>query len=212
MFEINAQKRIVIGKKVSSLRNDGLIPSGVYGISGNINISVDKKEFLNIFKKTHYTQVITLNIGSKSHNVLVSEIQTHPITNDLLNISFHEISLSEKVEAEVPIELEGVSPAIKLFNGVLIQNLHHLEIISLPNNIPSSIKIDISQLEEIGDSITFKDISLPEGVNLTSLEEEEMETAIITISPPQEEEIEEPEEVSPENIEVINEKKEEKDS
>ena len=34
-----------------------------------------------------------------------------------------------------------------------------------------------------------------------------METAIITISPPQEEEIEETEEVSPDNIEVINEKK-----
>lgn len=49
------------------------------------------------------------------------------------------------------------------------------------------------------DFITFKDIYLLKGVSLTSLEEKEMESAIITISPPQE--------VSLENIEVINEKK-----
>ncbi|MCL4393108.1 50S ribosomal protein L25 [Patescibacteria group bacterium] len=208
MFEINAQKRILTGKKVSSLRKEGLLPAGVYGISGNISIAIDKKEFLNIFKKTHYTQIINLLLDNKPHNVLVSEIQTHPVNEEVLHVSFHEISLSKKVEAEVPIEIEGIAPAIKVYGGVLVQNFHHIEIISLPNKIPNSIKIDISKLEEIGDSITFKDLLLPEGTELTKMEEDEFENAIVTISPPQEEEIEETEEISPEDVEVIKEKEE----
>ena len=209
MFEINAQKRTLIGKKVSSLRKEGLLPAGVYGISGNISIAIDKKEFVNVFKKTQYTQIINLSLDNKPHNVLVSEIQTHPVNEELLHVSFHEISLSKKVEAEVPIEIEGIAPAIKVYSGVLVQNFHHIEIISLPNKIPTSIKVDISKLEEIGDSITFKDLLLPEGTELTKMEEGELENTIITISPPQEEEKEEIEEISPEDVEVIKEVKDE---
>ena len=212
MFEINAQKRIITGKKVQALRNDALIPASIYGISGNINISLDKKDFLSIFKKAHYTQIIDLLIDKNKHNVLVSEIQTHPVTEDLLHVSFHEISLSKRITAEVPIEIEGIAPAIKMYGGVLVQNFHHVEVISLPNLIPQNITIDISELSEIGDSITFKEISLPSGVELTTMEEEEIENAIVTISPPQEEDVEIEEEINPEEIEVIREKEKDESS
>ena len=209
-IKLEAKERKITGKEVSSIREEGFIPSAIFGINGNKNISLDKKIFLKVFEKAKYTSVIELSAGDTKHNVLISEIQTHPVTNDVLTVTFHEISLKEKVNTNVPIELEGEAPAVKTYNGILVHSLQEIEISALPGNIPQSIVIDINKLEEIGDSILIKDISLPEGVELVSDDEETLELAIVTVAPPTEEVGEEAEEeVSPEDVEVINEKKEE---
>jgi large subunit ribosomal protein L25 len=209
-IKLEAKERKITGKEVSSIREEGFIPSAIFGINGNKNISLDKKIFLKVFEKAKYTSVIELSAGDTKHNVLISEIQTHPVTNDVLTVTFHEISLKEKVNTNVPIELEGEAPAVKTYNGILVHSLQEIEISALPGNIPQSIVIDINKLEEIGDSILIKDISLPEGVELVSDDEETLELAIVTVAPPTEEvEEEAEEEVSPEDVEVINEKKEE---
>lgn len=209
-IKLEAKERKIKGKEVSSIREEGFIPSAIFGINGNKNISIDKKTFLKTFEKAKYTSVIEISAGDTKHNVLISEIQTHPVTNEVLTVNFHEISLKEKVNTNVPIELEGEAPAVKTYNGILVHSLQEIEISALPGDIPQSIVIDIKNLQEIGDSVLIKDIHLPEGVELVSDDEETLELAIVTVAPPTEEvEEEAEEEVSPEDVEVINEKKEE---
>jgi large subunit ribosomal protein L25 len=208
-IELNATERTLVKKKVKELRDKGLLPAGIFGISGNRNITINKKEFIRVFKEARYTGIINIQIEGKNHNVLITEIQTHPILPTPLHVSFHEVSLKEKVTAAVPIELIGEAPAVKLYGGVIFENLQEIEISSLPQNIPPSIEIDISGLLNIGDSILIKDLVLPDDIELVVLDEEEFEeSTVVTISAPQAEEIEEEvEEVSPDDIEVIGEKK-----
>ncbi len=209
-IQLEAQKRTIKGKEVAVLRKEGLLPAAIFGIKGNLNISLNKKVFLKIFEKSQYTSIIEIKLKDETHNVLTSEIQVHPVTNEVLNVTFHEVSLTEKVNTDVPIELIGEAPAIKTYNGILIHSIQEIEIEALPKNIPQSIDIDISGLIDIGDSILVKDIQLPEGVELVSKEEDDLDVAIVTISPPTEESVEEDVEISPEDVEIINEKKEDK--
>ncbi len=208
-IKLKAQDRTLTKKTTKDLRKKDLIPSAIFGISGNTNIEIDKKEFIKTYREAHYTGIIELELPGKTHNVLIQEVQTHPLSSELLSVSFHEVSLTERINANVPFEIVGEAPAVKIYGGVPFENIQEIEIISLPQDIPNSIIVDVSGLVEIGDSILLKDIKLPEGVEFASMEEGGLEGSIITISPPQEEEVEEEvEEVSPEDVEVINEKKE----
>lgn len=208
-IELKVEERNIFKKKTQSIREEGNIPGGIYGLHGNFSITLNKKSFLKTFKEAKYTGIIKLDIEGREHNVLVQEIQKHPVTDEILNVSFHEISLTQKVKAEVPFEFVGEAPAVKTYQGVVIENLHEIEVECLPTHIPKSIEIDISNLNEIGDNILLKDIKLPHGVELTTEDEEDLETAIVTIAPPAAEEVEETSaEVSPEDVEVINEKPE----
>ncbi len=205
---IKAEKRDIKGKEVESLRKEGLLPSSIFGIKGNFDITLNKKNFLAIYNKAKYTTVIEIELGGKKHNVLISEIQVHPVTNDVLHVSFHEISLEKTVKAEVPVKLIGEAPGVKTYGGVLIHSIQELEIESLPGNIPQSIDIDISVLKEIGDTLLVKDITLPKGVVLVSDEEEDLEVSLVSVAAPAEEVEEEETEISPDDVEIINEKKE----
>ncbi len=208
-IQLEAQKRTIKGKEVAVLRKEGLIPGAIFGINGNLDISLDKLVFLKTFEKSQYTSIIEMKLKDKVHNVLTSDIQVHPVTNEVLNVTFHEVSLDKFVNTDVPIVLIGEAPAIKTYNGILVHSIQEIEIEALPMNIPQSIDIDITTLKEIGDSILVKDIVLPEGVELVSKEEDALDIAIVTISPPTEEIVEEEVEVSPDDVEIINEKKEE---
>jgi large subunit ribosomal protein L25 len=208
-IKLEAQKRILTGKKVSQLRTEGNIPAAVFGINGNLNIVLSKKLFIKTYEKAQYTSIIDLILEKTNHNVLISEIQVHPVTNDVLHVTFQEVSLEKKVNKNVPIELTGEAPAIKTYNGILVHSLQEIEIEALPMNIPQSIKVDISVLENIGDSILIKDLVLDESLELVSKDEDDMDIAIVRISPPTEEAEEEEGEVSPDDVEIINEKKEE---
>jgi large subunit ribosomal protein L25 len=70
-----------------------------------------------------------------------------------------------KVEAEVPIHLEGEIPAEKVGLMVLHQ-LDHVEVEALPANLPDELKVDATKLTEIGDQIIVADLVVPDGVTV----------------------------------------------
>jgi len=65
----------------------------------------------------------------------------------------------------VPIELLGTAKGVKLDGGILEMKRRELEIECLPNVIPDSLEIDVTELE-IGDNIHVEDIKVPEGVTI----------------------------------------------
>ena len=81
-------------------------------------------------------------------------------------MDFLAVSLTEKIRAEVRIELTGVSPAVKDFNAVLVTGLHTLSVECLPTDLPDHVAVDISSLAEVGDGIHVKDVIVPENVRV----------------------------------------------
>ena len=199
-LELKAAKRDLAGKKLSTLRNEGLVPAELYGRGvENIHLAIKKEEFLPLFRKAGENSMINLQVGSDVHPVLVKNAQWHPISDEIVSIDFYQPRLDEKMEIDVPLSFEGESSAVNDLDGILLKNASELSISTLPTNIPSEIVVDLTKITEIGGSIHVKDLNIPEGVEV--LDDAEMTVATVTEKMSVEEDEAMGQEVDLENIE-----------
>lgn len=188
MITLKAEKREVFGKKTKKLREQGLIPAELYGRGvSNIHLSVPAKEFAKAYEEGGEHSVLYLEVDGQSHPVLIHDVHEDSMKPEILAIDFHEIRMDEKVKAHVPLEFEGEPPAVEEKEGILIKNMDEIEVEALPADLPHSIKVDLSGLIELDQSIYVKD--LPKGDKFEYVIDEE--TAIVSVTAPKEEEIEE---------------------
>lgn len=186
-MELQTKNRIILGKKVRTLRRDGLIPAEVYGHGAtNRHLSISKKEFTKIYKTAGEHTIINLVTEEKEKiPVLISEVINEPISGDILAIDFHQVRMDEKIQTKVPLEFTGEAPAVK--NGLVVVNIiNELEIEALPDKIPHRIEVDIRKLESAGQSIRVSDLKIPTGVKILVSDE----TVIVTVSEKAKEEVE----------------------
>lgn len=158
---ILAEPRKILGKKVKKLRREGTVPANIFGKDfKSKSLQVDGKEFRKVFKESGETGVISVKVGSDAYPVLVHKIQLEPKTDSILHVDFQKVNLKEKITTNVPIVLDREAPAEKTGIGLILQTVNELEVESLPNDIPHEIKLDVSKLEEVGQSIHVKDIKV----------------------------------------------------
>lgn len=156
-----AQIRTVLGRKVKTLRKQGILPAHVFGHKiDTIHIQVPTKEFENVFEKTGETGIISLEIDKEKRPVLVKNIQVHPLSSEPIHIDFYQVNLSEKVTVNVPLEVVGEAPAEQKKVGLLLTPVSELEVEALPADIPENVQVDVSKLENIGDEIRVKDLPI----------------------------------------------------
>ncbi len=164
------------------LRKEGMIPAEIYGHGfPNIHLSLPKGEFAKIFKEAGENTVIKLDIEGESDkdiNVLIHEVSKDTLSDEFKHIDFYRLRMDEKVTAGIPLTFEGEAPAVKEKLGLLVKAVQELEVEALPANLPHEIKIDLSDLREVGDSISVSDLKLPNGVKV--LADEETVIAAIT--------------------------------
>ena len=106
---------------------------------------------------------------------------------DYLHIDLHEIDMDTKVSVSIPVEIIGESAGVK--EGGLLQIIRReLDVVCKPADTPSSIQIDITDLE-VGDSVHIEDIDLGENIEIPH----EVNFTVVTIGTPtvEEEEVEE---------------------
>ena len=168
MLTLNAELRdMKVGPE--ALRTKGRIPAVFYGPKEkNTPISVSTIDFIKIFKKAGESSVIILKEGNNEHEVLIQDLDVHPITGAPRHADFYVIEKGKKVKVNIPLIFEGVSPAVKDKGAILIKVARDLEIEASPKDLPSDLKVDISSLVEFSSTITAKDIILPAGVSLVS--------------------------------------------
>ncbi len=168
-LNLTAQSREITGKKVKKLRSQGIIPAHVFGHKiDSENISVDEKEFKNIFHKSGETGIINLKIGSKDYPVLVKGMHLDPVTLKMLHVDFYKVNLSEKVKVQVPLEVIGESPAVETKIGLLLTPVSEVEVEALPADLPEKIEVNIESLKEVGDTITIGDLKINDKIEILS--------------------------------------------
>lgn len=168
MLTLNAELRDI---KVSpeKLRSLGRIPAVFYGPKEkNTPVSVSTIDFIKVYKKAGESSVIILNDGKNEHEVLIQDIDVHPVTGAPRHADFYVIEKGKKVKVNVPLIFEGVSPAVKDKGAILVKVARDLEIEATPKDLPHELKVDISSLVEFSSTITAKDIKLPSGVSLVA--------------------------------------------
>ncbi len=167
-FELKASPRQVLGKKVKVMRRRGLTPANIYGHGiASTAIQVDTKTLQNALVRAGRNTLISLKLdGEEPRNVFVRGVLRHPSRRELLHIDFYQVRMTEKMRSEVPLALVGESPAVSDKGGVLLHSLDTIEVESLPAQLPHSIKVDISKLTELDQSLHVSDLQVGEGVTI----------------------------------------------
>ncbi|WP_322793592.1 50S ribosomal protein L25 [Bellilinea sp.] len=198
---IQATRRSVTGKKVGALRRDGKLPGILYGYQiDSTPILMELREASRVLAHASSSQLITINLDGKEFATLVREKQRDFIKGTLLHVDFQVVSLTEKIRTSVGIELSGTSPAVKDFNGVIVQELDEVEVEALPQDLPDKFVVDISGLTKIGDAVFVRDLNVPSSIEI--LNEPDEVVVIVTGAAPEISEEEVSEEISePEVIE-----------
>lgn len=185
-MELTVQKREILGKKIRSLRRDGLIPAELYGHGfENIHLSVPVKDFSKVFKEAGESTIINLvlsgvegsTVGDDKFPVLVHDVEFDSLSDKINHIDFVAVRMDEKITATVPLEFIGEAPAVKEKDGVLIKAVKEIELETLPVNLPHSIAVDVVSLVDIGSVIRVGDLKINSKVKLLV----DSETVIATI-------------------------------
>ena len=206
-MKLNAQPRA----KKEKLDNK-TIAAVVYGSSiESKSVKLDKVEFEKVYEEVGESSLIDLVInGDESVKVLVKEVQKHPVKNLIYNVDLHQVDMSQKITTEIPLEFVGESKAKKEEGALIMKNLDAIEVECLPADLVNQIEVDLSSLNEFGDSIHVKDLKIPSGMEVLA---EEDEVVVSAIEPREEEEPQEDEsEEGEETAEGDGDKKESEDS
>lgn len=171
---LEAQKREVSGKKVKRLRLAGNMPATLYGhnISAQM-IAVDAKTFEKVYKQAGESTLVDLTIADAAPvKVLIQDVAKHYITLKPIHADFYQVSMTEKLTADIPLKFIGEAPAVKELGGVLVKNLHELKVECLPQDLVHELSIDLEALKGFGDAITVGAIVAPPGITIFNRAEE----------------------------------------
>lgn len=183
------QREDLRSSATKKIRQAGQIPAVVYGKDkDSTSVSVDSMELIRTVREEGVNAIISLDIeNGQTVDVMLHDYQMHPIKDEVMHADFYMIDMTEEMDVEVPLRLEGEAEGARE-GGILQQPLYELQVRAIPSAIPEEITVDVSKLD-IGDTITIAD--LPVEDEYTFLDEED--TAIAIVLPPEAEEEEETE-------------------
>lgn len=195
LIELKADIRQSVGNSPArALRREGRIPAILYGPGKDtVMLSVSASELGNIIKDSSKGQIfVDLVIGDKTKEKrpsMIKELQTNPVSRELLHIDFYEISMDRKIRVNVPVVAVGKSKGVEL-GGVLQIIRRELEVLCLPGEIPEAFEIDITDMD-VGDSVHVDEIPLKGDIEIQA----DVNFTVLTIVSPKVEEGPEEEEV-----------------
>lgn len=171
-FELNAEKRDMQGKGASRrLRHAGKLPAIVYGAGKEPEaIMLKHNEVMHSLEnEAFYSRILTLNLDNTQEQVILRDLQRHPIKPRILHMDFLRIKAGEKLRMNVPLHFIGddTAPGVKA-GGVMSHIMTEFEIECLPKDLPEFIEVNVGELD-IGDTVPMFSVALPEGVVLVAL-------------------------------------------
>jgi len=169
--KLSLAKRELTGKKVKNLREQGLIPSVVFGEGEPILTQSAYNETEKVLLSAGYHSPIDLDIAGKKQMALVKTVHMNPVKRTIDNVEFQAISADEVVEATTPIEIVNFeqSDANKA-HLTLLQVMEEIDVKAKPADLPEAIIVDASGLKTVEDGIVVSDLKLPKGVELADKE------------------------------------------
>ncbi len=155
-------------KHAGVTRQEGDIPAVLYGRGiTSKSLKVKRKEFEKLFRQAGMTSLVSLRLDDKDdHNVLIREVQIHPLKSTVVHIDFYQVRMDEPIRAKVPLRYEGESAAVRDAGGILVRNMDEVELEALPKDLPRDIVVDVSVLDAFAKAIHISDLILPAGVEV----------------------------------------------
>jgi len=171
---VTAEVRASRGKnEARRTRRAGQIPAVLYGAYKDaVSVSVNPREILKIVRSsTGYNTIFNLAIeGGETTPVMLVDQQVEPVKGTLLHADLKRIDLTKRIRITVPVYTVGEPAGVKLQGGLLEVITRAIEIECLPDEIPESFSVDVSELM-IGQSKRASDVALSASMKLVSAAE-----------------------------------------
>ena len=193
-----ASERQSEGKSANrNLRRSGYIPGVLYGGKEEPKkISIMEKDIVKANEIAGFaTQILQITMEGKDVDVVVKEIQRHPATSKILHADFMRVDPDSKITLVVPIRTLNDENCIgvKVSGGQVNHLINDIEISCLASNLPEYLEIDVQEMD-IGDTVSLSEIKLPEGVEITILQQDEdRDQAVVSLTETREMVVEEEE-------------------
>ena len=186
-IELLAEKRSELGKKNRLLRAAGKVPAVVYGRGvATVPLALDSKAIERVYRSAGGNKIVSLKVGEgRARNVLIADVQHGRAYGELVHVDFHVVRMDELLRAEVPLHFIGESNAVYQNEGTLVKNMEMVEVECLPGDLPESLEVDISVLEDFEKTITLASIVPGPGVKFV---EEDLTTLVAKVEPPRSDE------------------------
>ncbi|HNW71219.1 MAG TPA: 50S ribosomal protein L25, partial [Bacteroidales bacterium] len=136
---------------------------------------------------------VKLNLNEKEYDVILQDIQYHPVTDNIMHADFMELNPERHIIMNIPVKVSGVAPGV-LKGGKVVQKYRKLKIKALPAHMPEVIEVSINGLE-IGQNVKVSDVPAEKftildnknntivGVSVTRVVEEVAPTAEAAAAP-----------------------------
>ncbi len=180
-LKLAAQPRTLVGRKVRQLREQGLLPVVVYGKKQAVaeSLQIEARSFDRVLHEAGFSQLVKIDVdGGKTHNVLIRDIQRHPVTHHPLHVDFYAVDLTEKQQVAIPVHAIGKVAAMET-GLMLLQAIDQVIVEALPTDIPSHVDVDVSGLT-LETPITVANLPQFDGVTYVNDAEDSVFTLIVT--------------------------------
>ena len=179
------------------LRKSGRLPATIYGKGSDpVSVSVDEREIITHLQAGNH--VIELDNGDGSPaTVLVKDLQFGYLGDNLIHVDFARVDLKQVVTIKMSLDIVGQPTNASAAGAVLEVPRPEIEIECMVKDIPESIRVDLSTVEEV---FTIGDLELPEGVKAVLDPERHIAHVTIVAEEEETEVSEDGEEQSPEVI------------
>jgi large subunit ribosomal protein L25 len=168
---VAAEVRASRGKnEARRLRMAGKIPAVVYGaFQDPVSVTVNPREISKIVhSKSGYNTIFNLAIvGGETTPVMLVDNQVDPVKGNLLHADLKRVDLSKRIRVAIPVLTEGEPAGVKVQGGLLELITRAIEIECLPDEIPESFTINVSELM-IGQSRRASHVALSGSMKLIS--------------------------------------------
>lgn len=163
---VKLEQRTVVGKGLNKLRHDGVVPAVIHNHGAeSIHVMGPETELVKIYQSAGKHHPLNLEVGPDKYLALIKDAHFDPVKRRLQHLVFQAIKQDEKVEAEVPIRIEGDVPAEKV-GLMILHQLDAVEIEALPKDLPDELVVSAESLAELHDKITVADLRVPDGVTI----------------------------------------------
>jgi large subunit ribosomal protein L25 len=163
--ELQVAPREVLGKKVKALRRGGHTPANIFGHKiDSTAVQADTVELIHLLRGMSKNAIVNLTVEGEasSRTVVVRDVARDPVRGTVLHVDFFQVSMTEKMRAEVPVVLTGTSDAVSTYGGVLLQMIDTIAVDALPGDIPGEFNVDVSVLTELEQSVHVRDLHIDE--------------------------------------------------
>ncbi|WP_340397647.1 50S ribosomal protein L25 [Paenibacillus sp. FSL E2-0202] len=175
---------------INQARKQGRIPAVLYGIGKEtLTLEVNEKELLDILKKNPRAILQGKVSEELEVPVVVQNIQKDTLSGKILHIDFQHVNMKKSMDSKVTIHFAGEAVGIKA-GGTLQVEIYEVEVRCMPEDLPTSMEVDISGLD-IGDQLLVADLIFKDGIEvltepstvmiqIKTVHEEEEEEAVVT--------------------------------